>query len=544
MSENHYNVKKSVFSDISRGWQYVIVSLMLALVYIFVYFTGGIKYAYSHLMYLCILFAGFAMGTVRGLITGIIAGILLGPLMPIDTATGVPQSFFNWAFRLLIFSILGCISGYVANMLRKNINTIEKLYSHNSETGIPNIHYLKEIKADYSEFIVFTIYINNYVQIMDLLGMDIYNKVLQKIYIYLKRDLDSPFVIQADSNKIWLTGEHSELYSDIYKVLFTLKQPLNIDDIPFYVEFSLGVDISNADKITTQTFKKSDIAGRFAQKNNLEFAIYDRIQHRSKDGFALIGVFLTALAENQTTLVYQPKFDINTGEIIGAEALIRWLHPEKGLIMPNEFIPLIEETQLIHQLTAWVFKKTLIKIKEFIAERIEFHISINISVKNLLNRDFYNQVAKIIKMEKVDPKLIEFEITESELMINPEECAMVLQRFKHDGFQISIDDFGKGHSSLSYLSQLPITILKLDKGFIDRLKYDVPVRHIVSGTIDLAHKLNCKTLAEGIEDEETLQLLKELDCDYAQGYYLAKPIPANDIIDWVKNRRKDGLNSI
>lgn len=518
------------------------VTIMPPLIYMLVQFTGGIKYSYSHLMYIPIILAGISLGTKMGIIIGIYGGILLGPLMTIDGEN--PQDFANWFLRLIIFVIVGAICGYTANALKKSIKTISTLYSHNPDTLIPNVNYLNDLKrveSDANEFILMTIIINNSEQIGDLIGVDIYNQILKKIYMYLKRDLpQETIIIQRNNNKLWLAKPYSELYSDIYKVLDILKQPLNIDEVPFYIEFSIGVNIvSRDDAINPHVYKKTDIAARQAQKHNLEYVIFHTINPNFFNGFELLGVFIEALSSNQTMLAYQPKIDVKTKKLIGLEALIRWQHPTRGLIMPNDFIPMIAETQLIHQLTTWVLKKAIMKIKEFKYENIEIHISINVSVKNLLNREFYNQVKKIFEMEKISPKQIELEITESELMVNPDEAIMMLHRFREDGFIISLDDFGKGHSSLAYLNQLPINIVKIDQCFTKSLTHEIVNRFIVSSTIDLAHKLRCKTLAEGIEDEETFKIIQKLNCDYAQGYLFARPIKDEEIIPWVKAKLQE-----
>lgn len=528
--------------DTQIDWKNVIVVfLMPPLVYLVVYLTGGIQYSYSHLMYIAIILAGTTLGPQMGVIIGIYGGILLGPLMPIDITIGTKQAFANWFLRLIIFVIVGAISGYTSSRLKKSIKTISTLFSHNLDTLIPNVNYLRDININSltsDEYIIMTININNYDQIVDLLGIEVYHQILKKIYMYLRRDLpQDTIIIQGDNNKLWLGKPYDELYSDIYRVLNILKQPLDIDEITFYTEFSLGVNFaSKSEVLNPDTYKKSDLAARQAQKQNLEYIIFHKINLQMYNGFDLLGVFIEALSENQTYLAYQPKIEVQTNKLVGLEALIRWQHPARGLIMPNDFIPLIAETQLIHQLTTWVLKKVIMKIKEFKREKIDIHISINVSVKNLLNEEFYNQVMKIVMMEKVDPKQIEFEITESELMVNPEDAIRMLQKFREVGFQISLDDFGKGHSSLAYLSQLPINIVKIDRHFINKLTREVANRFIIKSTIDLAHKLRCKTLAEGIEDRETLEIIKKLNCDYAQGYYFARPINDNAIISWVKDK--------
>lgn len=517
----------------------IIVILMPLLVYLLVYVTGGIKYSYSHLMYVAIILAATRLGPVMGVVIGIYGGILLGPLMPLDIDTGTSQQFINWFLRLIVFALVGGICGYTSSSLKKSIKTISNLFSHHPETLLPNKNYLREIEIEFTaeEYTCMTVIINNYELIVDLLGIDTYHRILKKIYMYLKRDLPSnSIIIQSDNNKLWIAKEYNEVYSDIYKVLNILKQPLNIDDITFYSEFSLGVNVvSGNDVLNLDTYKKTDIAARQAQKQNVEFVIFHKINLQRFSGFELLGVFIEALSENQTTLDYQPKIDVESNKLIGLEALIRWQHPTRGLIMPNDFI-LIAETQLIHQLTTWVLKKVIKKIKDFLSENIDIHISINVSVKNLLNKEFFNQVIKIVEMEKIDPSLIEFEITESELMVNPDEAISMLQKFQKYGFQISLDDFGKGYFSLAYLSKLPVNIIKIDKGFVNKVKKEISERLIVKSTIELAHKLKCKTLAEGIEDEETFKIIKRLNCDYAQGFFFARPIRDGEIIPWVKSK--------
>lgn len=221
----------------------------------------------------------------------------------------------------------------------------------------------------------------------------------------------------------------------------------------------------------------------------------------------------------------------------GLEALIRWQHPNRGLIMPDNFIPLVEQTQLIHLLTDWVIKKAIEKNTILHERQLKMQISVNVSVKNLLDPEFINRVNKIIDEYKASPIDIEFEITESMLMSNPDEIKKILEKMKKRGHLISIDDFGTGYSSLAYLSQFPIDIVKIDRYFIQDLNHNESTRQIVESTINLAHNLGFKVVAEGVEDEEILNYLRQYGCDYGQGYYFAKPLRDQEIDDWYNKHK-------
>ncbi len=218
----------------------------------------------------------------------------------------------------------------------------------------------------------------------------------------------------------------------------------------------------------------------------------------------------------------------------GFESLMRWKHPEKGLIPPDVFISLVEETKLIHQLMDWVLFETLKKIKAMMALGHEYPFSINISGKNLYDPQFFERTMKIIEDSNVPSHLIEFELTESTLMINPEESKKTLKRFVDFGIKISLDDFGSGYSSLAYLAQFPIHYIKIDRFFIQNIMKDQAMSEIVKSTITLSKTLGYKVVVEGVESKDVVELLKEYTCEYAQGYYFAKPMLSSDISDWLK----------
>lgn len=516
----------------------IAIVLMLPSVYFLVYLTGGITYSFSHTMYIPIVLAGVFFGPEIALLVALAAGILLGPMMPLDTELATPQLFINWFFRLIIFLILGFISGFAAKRLRLSSEKIRSLMAYNQETKLPNTNYLSCAKAQFSHesWAVFTLLINNATNIGDVLGMEIYHLLVHQVY----DDLQACFpkkslIIQADTNKIWLAKPYYDLNLDAQLILKAISYTRVINGIPLYVDFSVGAGLvhDGTDCQNLSTYRVADASARFAQENNLPYVVYDDSLIRRRSEYDLLATFTQALDDNETFLVYQPKIDLETLKPIGLEALIRWQHPEKGTIFPDQFVPIVEETKLIHNLTSWVLKRALDKMWEFQRMGITMAISINISAKNLYDPQFYDRTMQIINESNVAKHLLELEITESVLMINPEASKAMLERFVNQGIHIAIDDFGKGYSSLAYLSQFPINVIKIDKFFMRQIIQNNSAREIVKATIQLAKQLGYKVIAEGIEEEEVMKLMRTYQCDYAQGYYFSKPLNDLKIIEWI-----------
>lgn len=533
---------KGILSKRRRLIIIILDLISLPLIYWFVYATGGIKFVFSHTMYIPIVIAGITYGTGYGLSVGLIAGILLGPLMPIDVITGEKQLWYNWMYRVFIFMIIGGLSGYATNVLRKYNFRIRMLLSHNVDTNIPNKNSLSVLSTieDKTPQTIITALINNHHNIIDILGSEVYTSVLKQIYHNVTSNINNlTAIVQADSNKFWIVFPHNTVDEDIRKITQILSEQMIVDDIPIYVDFALGLSIvSNARACSSfSTFSNADISARHAQINNLAHVVYEDSLSKKKSDFELLGAFREALENNQTFLTYQPKIDLKTMIPTGLEALIRWQHPNRGLIMPDNFIPLVEQTQLIHLLTDWVIKKAIEKNTILHERQLKMQISVNVSVKNLLDPEFINRVNKIIDEYKASPIDIEFEITESMLMSNPDEIKKILEKMKKRGHLISIDDFGTGYSSLAYLSQFPIDIVKIDRYFIQNLNHNESTRQIVESTIKLAHNLGFKVVAEGVENEEILNYLRQYGCDYGQGYYFAKPLRDQEIDDWYNKHK-------
>jgi EAL domain-containing protein (putative c-di-GMP-specific phosphodiesterase class I) len=245
---------------------------------------------------------------------------------------------------------------------------------------------------------------------------------------------------------------------------------------------------------------------------------------------ALVGALRTAIEQRDLTLLYQPKVELSSGRVVGAEALLRWHHPELGQIPPDEFIPIAESTGLIQPLGHFVLETALDQAQAWQQGGLSFGLAVNLSVRNLLEPTLVERVAELITRAGVAPGTLTLEITESGVMTDPEAAIAVLWGLRRVGVRLSVDDFGTGYSSLAYLKRLPVDEVKLDKSFVLNMTGDANDAAIVRSTIELAHNLGLQLVAEGIEDQETLELLAALGCDLAQGYHLARPMPADQLV--------------
>lgn len=310
------------------------------------------------------------------------------------------------------------------------------------------------------------------------------------------------------------------------RIIDSLDEPFIVDDYELFVTASLGITIYPNDGADVKTLlKKADTALHRAKamgKNN--FQVYtSSMSIESFKQYQLERDLRKAIKNNELFIYYQPKVDSKTLKIVSAEALLRWEHPEWGMVSPREFIPLAEENDLIFKISDWVFRKVCEQIKEWEQQDLPVvPISINISPKRFLRNDWLDATLQMIKETKVDPRLLEFEITESCLIENEESFFDSISALKNLGAKIILDDFGKGYSSLSFLNKFNVDTIKIDRSFTkDLVENDT----ITKSIIYLAHGLKLNVVAEGVETKEQLKILKQLECDMIQGYLFSKPIP-------------------
>jgi EAL domain-containing protein (putative c-di-GMP-specific phosphodiesterase class I) len=306
--------------------------------------------------------------------------------------------------------------------------------------------------------------------------------------------------------------------------------------LPLAVEGSIGgalVPLHASDVETV--IQRADVAMYVAKTANTDFEVYDA-SHDEYDPsrLTLIGELRRALESKEIVLYFQPKAALRGGEVRGAEALVRWRHPDRGLLGPDEFIPLAQHTGLIRPLTLFVIDAALEQCSRWSRDGFELRVAVNLAMRNLLDLSFPDDVAALLARWGVPPERLELEITESTIMGDPFRARQVLQRLDSMGVRLSIDDFGTGYSSLGYLKRLPVSEIKIDKSFVLNMTNDENDAVIVRSTIDLGRNLGLEVVAEGVENAEAWRNLELYGCDIAQGYYLSRPVPADELTAWLK----------
>jgi len=321
------------------------------------------------------------------------------------------------------------------------------------------------------------------------------------------------------------------------RVLEMIKEPLTIGDKTIEVGASLGVALfpDNAES-ETDLINHADAAMYEAKRNKLGSVLYSTAFGEGRNEAATLKVELRqAFEAHQLVLHFQPKIDLGTQRINGVEALVRWNHPRLGLLYPDKFIALAEDNDMIKPLTEEVMRLAMVQIQVWRTQGIELPVAVNVSAINLQDKGFPEWVAAMVTAYETPPRLLELEVTETAIMTEPLRAIENIRKLANIGVQVSIDDFGTGYSSMAYLQKLLVAKIKIDRSFVMDMGKQVNDAVIVRSTIDLAHNLGLKAVAEGVENQEAWDKLREMGCDSAQGYYMSKPLSAEKFLEWMQN---------
>ena len=320
------------------------------------------------------------------------------------------------------------------------------------------------------------------------------------------------------------------------KLQVALSGSFSLENVDLDVEASIGVVLSGEHGTDAETLlQRADIAMYLAKQRNLGVASYDPgLDSHSPERLSLLGDLRRALHNDELLLQYQPKVSLRTGEVIGVEALVRWNHPERGLLAPDSFIPLAENTGLIGPLTHRVLDLALAQVRRWSDQGQALQVAVNLSARNLLDDRLDTTVAQLLSRHGVASELLKLEVTESAIMTDPVRASELLLRLHRQGVAISIDDFGAGYTSLAQLKNLPISELKVDRSFVTTMESDASDSLIVRSIIELSHSLGLVAVAEGVESPEILDSLTAFGCDVAQGYHLSRPLPADEYDAWLR----------
>jgi diguanylate cyclase (GGDEF)-like protein/PAS domain S-box-containing protein len=384
--------------------------------------------------------------------------------------------------------------------------------------------------------------LDQFKEINDTLGHQRGDLLLQQVGIRLKSVLFEPDVVSrlgGDEFAVLLPrlGEAQDVHQVVDKILRALQEPFLIEGLPIIVEVSIGVAWYPKHGDNPESLMRSaDVAMYAAKQTGSGSIIYDAKHDRhSPRRLALMGELRQALEAGQLFLHYQPKIDLKTNRVIGVEALARWQHPEHGFIPPDQFIPSAERTGLIKPLTLWVFNTAQRQCLAWHQENKPLTMSINLSARNLHDPRLPGQLVELMQACGCAADRLELEITESAIMADPARAMESINRLRQMGFGFAIDDFGTGYSSLGYLKRLPVETIKIDKSFVLNMATEENDASIVRSTIELGHNLGLQVVAEGVENQETYDRLRDLNCDAAQGYFMCRPLPAEDLTRWLED---------
>lgn len=440
---------------------------------------------------------------------------------------------------------------------RTKAATLEYQMTHDTLTDLPNrtmLHdrLLQTILAGQREnksFALLLMDLNGFKEINDTLGHHNGDMLLQQI----RPRLES--VLQKSDTLARMGGdEFAVLLPDMAikdsasvacKILETLDQPFVIEGLSLQVSGSIGIACYPAHgEDPNLLIQRAEVAMYIAKNACDGYKIFEPGHDPyNTRRLAMISELRNAIDNNQLILYYQPKIDLKTGYVSGMEALVRWQHPRYDFMPPDQFIPLAEQTGLIKPLTIWVLNEALHQCRERCDAGIELGVAVNVSARNLQDTRLPDQISNLLETWRVPPHLLKLEITESTIMSNLQTSMEVLTRLSTMGINLSVDDFGTGHSSLAYLKKLPINEIKIDKSFIKGIGIDDNDTLIVQATIDLGHNLGLTVVAEGIENEETYHRLANLGCDVGQGYFISRPISATELERWLRESPW-GLNGL
>jgi diguanylate cyclase (GGDEF)-like protein len=374
--------------------------------------------------------------------------------------------------------------------------------------------------------------------INDRLGHAVGDAVLQAVSDRIREDRRSGEVVArlgGDEFAILFPGPCSlaEARTAGERILATIRRPLILSGVPLSIDASIGVaEYPTHGEDLESLLVNADSAMYRAKKNRGGVEAFSDAYGRSGPSrMSLVGEVTRGLEREEFDLVYQPKLDLATNRYVGVEALLRWHHPERGLVLPDSFIPTAEQTDLIQPITDYVVRRALKQCAAWQADGLFLSMSVNVSARNLHSRDFARRVTALLEASRVDATSLELEITENTVMLDPDRTAMVLTELRQLGMQVSIDDFGTGFSSLANLRTLPVDRVKIDKSFVVDMLDFPRSESIVRSIIDLARNLGLGTIAEGVESPAVLDRLRELGCDMVQGYLTGRPIAAEAIRD-------------
>ncbi len=435
----------------------------------------------------------------------------------------------------------------------KKEEEIVHISTHDPLTGLKNRSalrikkkYLEENKALLGNISVMSIDIDNFAVVNDVFGnhagdqmiIDFSNKITSSI-----GKIGEVYHIGSDEFIVLFNSTDLSMIQGIgKKILQNISSQIIIHNRTYLLTASIGISVGDVDGGIEQVFKNADTAMYIAKKTKNTIKIFTQEMEKARTRDTIIEYDLrSAIESEQFEIHYQPIYDVRKGSIHQAEALLRWNHPEFGRISPGEFIPIAEKTKLILPITDWVIGQACKKIAEWNSMGINIIVSVNLSFISFENRSdkLTEFIINTIKETGIKPSSLKLEITESAIMSDIDEVLRVFKDLKKFGVILALDDFGTGYSSFSYLKNLPLNIIKLDRSLVSNVVSDEKEQMIVESLVTIIHGLGLEVIVEGVETQEQLEYLKNLACDYIQGYLFSPPLPPDEFLKYYNSMKKE-----
>jgi diguanylate cyclase (GGDEF)-like protein len=431
---------------------------------------------------------------------------------------------------------------------------------HDALTGLPNRLLFKDRIEQAIQMgsrhdttaAVMLIDLDHFKEINDTLGHHAGDRLLQEVATRLTATLGEDDVVArlgGDEFGVLLPSlqQPGDATLMAQTLIARMREPFAIDGLTLEVDASIGIACHplHGDGVELLN-QRADIAMYAAKESGRGHVTFESgLDRFSPRRLGLAGALRSAIADGEVILYFQPKAELATGRIVGVEALARWLHPDLGLIGPTEFVPIAEQSGLIGPLTSHVLDRALEQVRAWRAEGLELSVAVNLSARSFLDAQLAVEIPRLLERHGVPARLLELELTESMLMLDPGRAKATLDRLSRIGLSLSVDDFGTGYSSLANLKRLPVDGLKIDKSFVMDMAHDSSDAAIVHSTIDLAHNLGLRVVAEGVENLESWRRLREQGCDLAQGFYVSRPLPGPElgrlIVSYEQSRAEEAL---
>jgi diguanylate cyclase (GGDEF)-like protein len=455
------------------------------------------------------------------------------------------------ACLLLLSVALAAVSARASNRMRKQLVLTEAHGSRDPLTGLPNREQLQELvhqaivasRRSDARVALMLMDLNGFKEINDTLGHHNGDRVLQQLANRLRsvlREHETIARLGGDEFAILVPAftEQAEVVAVAERILQALEEPFVTAGLALEVDAAIGIALfpEHGDRVA-KLLRAADVAMYVGKESLAGYTFFSPAADKTDDGskrLTLIGELRGALERRELILYYQPKVELPGGKVAGVEALVRWKHPRGGLLAPDEFIPLLEQSSLLRQVTLYLVETALSDCGAWRAHGHDLTVAVNLSIRNLLDSQLPAELSALVRKLGLTPDCLELEITESMLMSDPDRVMRVCTSLRRHGFRLTVDDFGTGYSSLAYLQRLPVTALKVDKSFVAAMdRGDNDSSTIVRSTVDLAHNLGLAVIAEGVETEAAYNKLASLGCDLVQGFLVSRPMPQEQLLAWL-----------